>query len=317
MVSNNSITNLRNNAKYTFSEILQFEFTKMELILLKTSFYILVIFGYILNFTVLYLYCKDKRIRESTVIFVPIIAVNDVCLDIWETLQNVLSEFLTVDNLLTPLCILTYSVGVSFSVQSQYFLFMTFVYRYVKINNPFDYDKYLANKRLIIIVFGIFLFGTCVSLSPVLISAINYTGKGSCNGYYHYKSEYLPLVILLMLPVLIGALIYHIKTLKIAKKHTNLMGNQTKKLKNISKSSKASFLQLLLTILIWILFMTVILKFVFDKNHIQVKKFMFGITHVIIFQTSLNPIFSIYGNVSIKIAFLQIIRYKGQSISPR
>lgn len=307
---------VNNASSPTVSEVLLRRFTKTELIIYNCFFSVQVIFGFIFNFILIYLYFKDKKIRESTIIFIPLLALNDISFDLWESFQQIISKYVNLDKISPVICVITFCIGITLSIQSEYFQLITVIYRYVKIKNPLDYHKYLTKKRTLSILFGIFLFSFSMSLLPFLISVLDYTGRGSCKGYYNLKHEYIPLVVLSMLPVLIGILIFYVKILKIAKKHAKSMEIQMKKIKSISASSKANLIQILLTICLWIIFSLALITFVLGKNDIKVKKFMSSITQIMLFQTVFNPIFSIFGNFALKSSLFQLIHVKSPEIRP-
>lgn len=306
---------LNDEKEVTLSNII-FKLTNIEIILLQSTFFFVTVLGAVLNTLILYFYCKCKKIRETSVIFILLMTINDLFLEIWETLQYFLMRGLKVDSFHPVMCIVTFSLGVTFYVQSEYFLLFTFIYRYVRINNPLSYHNYLTTKFSIFLIFGTLLFSLFASLFPVYTSIANFNGKGTCKGYYSFKNEYIPLIIVFVLPVILGVLIFHIKTLKIAKKHANLMENQMKQYKNISTSSKAYLIQLLIQLTLWILFTSALLKFVLEGKIIQAQKIVYGVTHLIVSQSFFNAIFTIFGNVQIKLEFYKLFHLKQSKIIP-
>lgn len=315
-ITTTAVPAMENEENLTLMGVLVNKFTNAEIIIYRIFFSLILIFGVLFNIILLYLYFKNKKIRDSIIIFIIFMTFNDLFIEIWEGSQQIYITFVRIDDLPVPLCVLVHAIGIAAYGQSFDFLLLTYIYRYKKINNPFEYEKELTTKKSTIIIFLNFLFGVFLSLYPVFISVLDYNGHGSCKGYYNFKNKYFPILILTVVPITIGIIIFHIKTIRIAKKHVDQIERQIKQLKNISTSSKANLIPLFLQFILWSIFGLVIIMFLLNSNYIQTQKMIVGISHLLLAHTLFNPIFTIFGNRSVKLAFFELFNFKFSKILP-
>lgn len=317
-LNNNSTNNslFKNDEEFKDHTIITVKFTEIEILMYTLSFIILFIIGLILNIFLLYLFIRKKKIRDGLIKFVPLVTINDVVMGLWELEQLLVLKYINLEKLPPPLCTALNCIGSTLYIQSQYYLLFIFISRYMKINNPFNHKEYLTIPRLIIILISVFILSAVTSLIPMFLSVSNYTGEGNCQGWYNYKTHYLPINFLFFLPISVGVLYFHIKIMKIAKKHANSMEVQMKQIKNISAASKANLIQLLLTIIIWVFFCLGLTLLILNDKRVKAQKLIFCISQIVLSQTVYNPLFTVFGNVSLKFEFYRFFRLKNQNISP-
>lgn len=259
----------------------------------------------ILNSVVLILYGKTERIRKATVIFVPIFTFNDLCMTITRVTNQFILQNVPTAFSFTPYCIYVFAFELIIYTQSQYHLLFIFIFKYIKINFPFTFDEYYNVKRCFIIIIIIIIVTTIFGLFPVYMAIDNPTDRLSCNGYFKFEREHYGIYLSLFIPVIVGVTGLHIGILRIAKKHAMGMESQLKKIQNISYSSKFTLLQLLISILLWIVF-GMILGFLKNIEPLTRSQLTVGLQYLLLTQLVVNPIITILGNSSIKLAFRKL-----------
>lgn len=291
-------------------------FTETEKIVLDITLFTAVTVGLFLNSLISFSYLSERKLRESSIIFIHFLTINDIVIGLWVSVHYLIYKYVNYQIFDAPFCLVSYLIENFLQYQSQSFLLVILMYRYIRIKFPLNYEIYLTKRNSNIIIFIIFSISSFYCVIPVIFAHLITKRNSACNGNFSFETDCLILTILFLLPLVISAFIFHVKILKIAKKHVNLMKNQTKKYQNVLKSSKFNLIQILLIILLWISFSISIITLDNMKETIQLEKVTYAIPHIICFQTVTNPIFTILGNSEIKSTISKKMFMVKRKISP-
>lgn len=225
--------------------------TNIEKDILYSVIFIYLIFSVILNFIYLSFHIFDKEIREFSEFFSLSMSTNyflgsTFCL-IFVTLIYL--------NIISPLdlsfCMIG-NLGSSYlSINSQLSILGIFSNRYLLIRFPFKYERFCSNKCSFFFVILCNFFSVFISSISLWIKS---NKKSLCLGKLTLNSVTVNIIVFFSLAPFLPSLIFYILILKIAKQHTTSIENQVNSKKSISKMAKFTFVNLLSSFVLWIIY---------------------------------------------------------------
>lgn len=294
-----------NNSLNDTARFTRIQLDKMGEIFYDTFTVLLGILSIILNVLVLILYYKVENIRDTTVIFLPLFTFNDIFVAFFRLIFYFLLKFINLYEIPAPICVYINVYEIVIYIQSQYYLLFIFIFKYIRIKYPLKYKDYYNFKLCLLIIFLIIICTILLCLFPVYISFFKKSPFSGCNGYFYYKPQYYFIYLLYFIPVIISVVIIHANIMKIAKKHAKNLTNQMKNAQNISYSSKLTLIQLILSIIVWLIFGLSQVS-INSRNGNFVYKLLLAFGYLVLTQLLINPIITIIGNSSIKYEFLKV-----------
>lgn len=287
-------------------------YTEKNNLIFRLFLILFIILASFFNLSLLILFLKYEKVRNTSIIFIPVMGINDTIRVFWRLFLLIMEREINANLWFPPFCIIYFTLDITLYIISQYYLLFIFIYRYIIIKYPFHYENYLTIKRSIIIIILIIILTIIFVIFPVYLAIFGYK-TSFCNGYFYYKFELYFIYLSIFLPVIFASLTLHVKILKIAKIHSNEIEKQTGKLSNISKSSKITILQLCIMIILWLYYSIVTYIFLQVKNSVSTRLVQ-SIGHIVVVQAFLNSLITIFGNSPIKSAFFQFFKCNRKNI---
>lgn len=251
----------------------------------------IILSGIVTFFNILY-----KDVRKVCGYFTISISFNYFTSSIWFLVNYLFSFFGFSIPYSKGLCVILSIYPNFLVIQSQFNFFCIFLSRFLLLRYPFKYDIF-CSKYLSLF----FLFLT--NLSAIFISSLLLIIKtGSlfiCNDLISFNRINISIILFFSVVPVLPSFILYILILRIARKHVNLLEIQTNSIQSISKSSKITFLKLIVLIISWIIYAVLYLRIIRQLYNISLRRSI-TMMLIIFIQISINMLIIIISNSNIR-----------------